>query len=161
MLSAENRAKKALASIHLNVKNVLQIAKVYDDAKVPTRGTPGSAGLDLYSYENGTILPRSRDTVDTGIRMKIPEHYCGMIWPRSGLSAKNGIETGAGLIDSDYTGSIMVILHNHTDIPFNFTKGMRIAQIVIMPYLSPEIEVVDKLDESKRGEGGFGSTGLH
>lgn len=139
----------------------LQIKKIYSDSNAPTRGTPNSAGLDLYSYEDGVIEPRSRSTVDTGICMKIPNNHCGLIWPRSGLSVKNGIETGAGVIDSDYSGAIMVIIHNHSDIPFYYKKGMRIAQILIMPYAIPDIKIVESLNKSIRGDAGFGSTGLY
>lgn len=144
----------------------LKIKKLADDAQIPTKGTDASAGYDLYSYEEGFILPQTQVIVATRISMKIPHDHCGLIWPRSGLSAKNGIETGAGVIDQDYSGEIKVILYNHSKVPFEYKKGMRIAQILITPVASPNIEVIEDIEddkhhtESKRGNSGFGSTGL-
>jgi dUTP pyrophosphatase len=138
----------------------LKIQKLAEDAIVPTRGSSEAAGYDLYSYETGVILPGSKSIVDTKISMEIPKGYCGLIWSRSGLSVKNSIETGAGVIDSDYRGSIMVILHNHGKYPFKYEKGMRIAQMLITQVHMPDIELVYNHNESKRGKSGFGSTGL-
>ena len=137
-----------------------KIKKLEPDAIAPTKGTPGSAGYDLYAYSAGCILPRSRVMVDTKISMEIPEGYSGLIWPRSGLSVKNGIETGAGVVDADYRNEVKVVLHNHSDTVFKYKKGMRIAQILITPVLSPKVEIIEKHTETKRGTGGFGSTGL-
>lgn len=142
----------------------LKIKKHEVDAQIPVSADKGSAGIDLYSYETGIIEPRSHAMIDTKISMEIPENYCGLIWPRSGLSAKYGIETGAGVIDSTYRGVIKVILHNHSDKPFQYEKGMRIAQMIITPYLAPKIVMLDNNEqhtESDRGDGGFGSTGLY
>jgi dUTP pyrophosphatase len=117
----------------------LVIKKLAVDAFVPTRATNGSAGYDLYSYDTGIINGRSKAMIDTKISISIPKNHCGLIWPRSGLSAKYGIETGAGVIDSDYTGEIKVILHNHSNENFLYEKGMRLAQILIMPVITPKI----------------------
>ena len=138
-----------------------KIKKLEPDAIAPTKGTPGSAGYDLYAYSAGCILPSSRVMVDTKISMEIPEGYSGLIWPRSGLSVKNGIETGAGVVDADYRNEVKVVLHNHSDMAFKYEKGMRIAQILITPIISPEVEVIEKHTETERGSCGFGSTGLY
>lgn len=160
MFSAQR--KERIADIRKKIMT-LKIKKLAVDAQIPTKGTPASAGYDLYSYEEGVILPQSQLIVATKISMEIPHGHCGLIWPRSGLSAKNGIETGAGVIDQDYSGEIKVILHNHSKVPFEYKKGMRIAQILIIPVASPNVEVIEddkQHTESKRGDGGFGSTGL-
>jgi dUTP pyrophosphatase len=127
----------------------LTIKKLACNAIIPTRATSGSAGYDLYAYTSGEIKARSRMIVDTKITMFFPKNHCGLIWPRSGLSAKHGIETGAGVIDSDYTGEIKVILHNHSDVVFKYESGMRIAQILIQNVVelkeidTPELKEID------------------
>ena len=132
-------------------------------AKLPTIKTSKSAGYDLFSVDEGAILPHSHSLVKTGISMKIPDGYCGQIWSRSGLSVKHGIETGAGVIDSDYSGEIGVVLHNHSDMVFTYEKGMRIAQILIVPIITPDIseceDITQHHKDEERGDGGFGSTG--
>jgi dUTP pyrophosphatase len=146
----------------------LVISKSNPNAYLPEIKTSGSAGYDICSCEDGQIMPRTRTLVDTGIMIKIPDGYCGQIWPRSGFSVKYGIETGAGVIDSDYKGVIKVVLHNHGDEVFNYTKGMRIAQILIIPvstlpvaeYTTETFEAYSS-DSNQRGSGGFGSTGLY
>jgi deoxyuridine 5'-triphosphate nucleotidohydrolase len=116
------------------------VKKLSDEATIPTRATGGSAGYDLYAHSSGEIKARTHGIVDTKIAMLIPKNNCGLIWPRSGFSAKHGIETGAGVIDSDYTGEIKVILHNHSDTIFKYEQGMRIAQILIQPVTTPELK---------------------
>jgi dUTP pyrophosphatase len=141
----------------------LKIKKLEDDALIPTRGTIDSAGYDLYSYDDGMILPFEQSLISTKISMQIPKNFCGLIWSRSGLSSKYGIETGAGVIDCDYTGEIKIILHNNSSKKFYYTKGMRIAQIIITPYISPKIIILNNDQEhpkSNRGNNGFGSTGI-
>lgn len=138
----------------------IPVKKLEPDAILPTRATAGSAGYDLYSYQDGILLSGCQVLISTKIAMEIPNGYCGLIWPRSGLSVKKGIETGAGVIDSDYRGEVCVVLHNHSNETFIFKKGMRIAQLLITPIATPIILEIDSLNESKRGDGGFGSTGL-
>jgi dUTP pyrophosphatase len=130
-------------------------------ATTPVRGTPGSAGLDLSSVESGVVPPRGRAMVSTGLSVRVPEGTYGRIAPRSGLAAKHGIDVGAGVIDSDYTGVVKVVLFNHSDTEFAYNPGDRIAQFVLEVIVCPDVEMVDEiLDEAKtRGEGGFGSTG--
>jgi len=142
-------------------KCTLKVLKNHRDSIIPTKGTIDSAGLDLYSYENQILLPGDRKIIDTGICVKIPKNCYGMIWSRSGLSINNGIEVGAGIIDSDYTGTLMVILYNHSNMAFKIVRGMRIAQLVISPFKKVIIKQVDKLVSSSRGSHGFGSTGLY
>ena len=143
------------------MNNLLVVKKLEPDAKLPSRATTGSAGYDLYSYDDGMILPGCQALVSTKIAMKIPDGYCGLIWSRSGLSVKHGIETGAGVIDSDYRKDIGVVLHNLSNIPFNYTKGMRIAQLLITPILTPNIVCDDAVDFDDTKRGGYGSTGTH
>jgi len=144
-----------------NIK--LCVEKCHKGAKLPIIKTSKSAGYDLHSVEGGVVGPRSHTLVKTGIKMKIPDGYCGQIWSRSGLSVKHGIETGAGIIDSDYSGEIGVVLHNYTDEEFKYEAGTRIAQILLVPVYTPKIyecENINQYHDGDRGENGFGSTGM-
>lgn len=138
----------------------VKIKKLNTNAKVPTRGSEEAAGYDLYSNSDVEIRPEGTIKVNTGIAMEIPKGYFGAIYARSGLATKEGLRPAncVGVIDSDYRGEIIVAIHNDSNIVRVVEKGERIAQIVIMPYLSVEFEEVDNLDETKRGNGGFGST---
>ena len=117
------------------------------------------AGLDICSNENIEVPARGRQLIKTGIRLKIPDGMAGLVWSRSGLSVKHGIEVGAVLIDSTYRGELCVLLYNHSDIPFAIQKGNRIAQLLTVPILLGRYVKVKSLDETIRGDGGFGSTG--
>lgn len=144
-------------------------------AKMPTRAHPWDAGLDLYTpvdvlvpgctisgWIKNFVLGGSADigcaTIDTGVHVEIPEGYVGFIKSKSGLNVMHGL-TGEGVIDSHYTGSIKVKLYNHTRHPYCFKAGDKIAQLVILKCELPELELVDHLEETDRGDGGFGSTG--
>lgn len=132
-------------------------------AKMPTRAHPWDAGLDLYAPEGvGTycIDPcGGSTTIDTGVHMEIPEGYVGFIKAKSGLNVKHGL-TCTGVIDAHYTGSIAVKLYNHHRcLRYDVRPGDKIAQLVILPCLLPELELVDSLEETDRGDAGFGSTG--
>lgn len=139
-------------------------------AVIPSFATPGSAAVDLCSNENCDIYPGGSALIDTGIAMAIPQGVAGLICSRSGLAAKNQIIVlnAPGVIDSDYRGEIKVILYNAGTEKFSVTAGMRIAQMMFVPLFqflpanptAPTFEVVDSLDETARGDGGFGSTGL-
>ena len=135
--------------------------KLGQNVIIPTRATPGSAGLDLYSCETVTIEAGQRCIVSTGIAMAIPEDCYGQVMSRSGLAAKNGIFVlnAPGIIDSDYRGELRVILYNSGPEKFIIDEGMRIAQMIITKYESCNFELVDSLDQTERGSGGFGSTG--
>ena len=124
----------------------------------PTQGTENAAGLDLYASENATIAPHSRLPVGTGIKIKLPAGTYGRIAPRSGLSLK-GINIGAGVIDRDYTGEIRVVLVNTSDFTFNVSIKDRIAQLIIERIAQVDVEIVDEIEETQRGDKGFGSTG--
>lgn len=142
-------------------------------AKMPTRAHETDAGYDLYAPCD-EIVPRSdtnsvgfglfgglyvgSTTIDTGVHVEIPRGYVGFIKSKSGLNVKHGL-TAEGVIDSGYTGSIVVKLYNHTNKDYAFNKGDKIAQLVILPIITPELEPVDSLEETERGDGGFGSTG--
>ena len=141
----------------LNVK----MKKLHPDAVVPTFGTEFSAGADLYSVCDATIMPGETAFLGTGIATAIPEGLVGLIYARSGMACKRNLAPAnkVGVIDSDYRGEIKVALHNHGNTPQTVSKGERIAQLVIAPSLRAEYEVVEDLDETVRGAGGFGSTG--
>ena len=131
------------------------------NAIIPSRATAGSAGYDLHSIEEVSINHGNRILVGTGISIKLEKDTYARIAPRSGLSNK-GIDVCAGVIDMDYRGEIKVMLHNtgcKHDI-YKIEKGDRIAQLIIEVIKTPTINVVDNLDETERGEGGFGSTGI-
>lgn len=122
----------------------------------------GDAGADLASNEEVTIEPGSRALIGTGLSMAIPEGYAGFVLPRSGLAIKSGVtvSNAPGLIDSGYRGELRVGLTNHSDQPFSVEVGDRIAQLVIMRVEEPEYVEVETLDDTERGAGGFGSTGV-
>lgn len=137
----------------------LLIKKLSADATTPTRGSAFAAGYDLYASKPTTIPSRGKALVSTDLSIATPEGTYGRIAPRSGLAAKNFIDTGAGVIDADYRGEVKVLLFNHSEVDFGVKKGDRVAQMVIERIYSPEIVEVDDLEESARGAGGFGSTG--
>ncbi len=141
----------------------LNIKKLNENATVPTYGTAYSAGADLYALSDAPIAIEAHKTtlVHTGIAVEIPEGYCGLIFARSGLASKRGLAPAnkVGVIDADYRGEVMVALHNHTDAIQAIEAGERIAQLVIVPFLKCEFELVDELSDTVRGVGGFGSTG--
>ena len=143
---------------------VLKIKKLRDNAKIPFRATPGSAGMDLYACidEAVTIEPQKIVVIPTGIAIGLESpDVVALIYARSGLGIKHGIAPAncVGVIDSDYRGEVCVGLVNQTDVPFTVQPDDRIAQMVIAPVELPVIEVVDELDATERGTGGFGSTG--
>ncbi|MCR5848653.1 MAG: dUTP diphosphatase [Lachnospiraceae bacterium] len=143
----------------------VRIKKLSEKAVVPTYGTEFAAGADLYACldEPVDIKPGETKMVGTQIAMEIPDGYVGLVFARSGLACKKGLAPAnkVGVIDSDYRGEIKVALHNHNGSGDALTveNGERIAQISIVPYLKAEFEEADDLEETGRGEKGFGSTG--
>ena len=140
----------------------LKIKKLSDKAVIPTYGSEYAAGADLYSCEGElTFAPGETKMVHTGLAMQIPVGYVGLIYARSGIATKRGLAPAnkVGVIDSDYRGEIMVALHNHSDSDKTVSHGERIAQLIIMPFYKTDFEVVLDLNETTRGDGGFGSTG--
>ncbi len=126
---------------------------------VPKIAKEGDAGADLRASEETIVPAKGRCLVPTGISISIPKGYVGLVWPRSGLAVKHGLDSGAGVIDSGYRGEIRVLLFNHSDVDFKVAKGDRIAQILIQKVVTPQFIQVETLDETERGAGGFGSTG--
>jgi dUTP pyrophosphatase len=137
----------------------LQIKRLTLDATLQTRASPGSVGYDLYSLNDLTIQPNSRDIVSTGVCATIPLGCYGRIAPRSGLTVKYGIHVGAGVIDPDYTGELKVCLFNLGSVPFEIKQGERIAQLILEKCSTPLIQEVNELQKTMRANRGFGSTG--
>jgi dUTP pyrophosphatase len=138
---------------------ILKIQKIYEDSKIPANGYQGDAGFDLYSYGDFVIKPGERVSIPTGIKMAIPEGYVGLVWDKSGIAFKRGIKSMGGVVDSGYRGEIMVCLINLDSETQEIKKGDKIAQMVIQPFISPEIEEGELLEETHRGDKGFGSSG--
>lgn len=161
----------------------LQVKKLSDKARLPTRGSAFAAGYDIYASKDTAVPARGKVLVDTDISIAVPAGTCkstlilekmaqkksskanlvlvtdGRIAPRSGLASKHFIDTGAGVIDADYRGQVKVLLFNHAETDFEIKEGDRIAQLVIERIYTPEVVEVQELEESVRGAGGFGSTG--
>ncbi|PSN63038.1 dUTP diphosphatase [Corynespora cassiicola Philippines] len=137
----------------------LQVRFLSDKARAPTKGSAFSAGHDLYSAVDVVIPARGRAKVDTDIAISVPVGTYGRVAPRSGLAAKHGIDTMAGVIDSDYRGPVGVILANLSETDFEVKVGDRIAQLIVEKIAMPDVVVVETLEETVRGAGGFGSTG--
>ena len=127
-------------------------------AIMPTRAHETDAGIDLYARESTTIRPCGSAIFDTGVHVEIPVGYVGMVKSKSGLNVKHNL-TSEGVIDSGYTGSIVVKLYNHNGSHEIIKKGQKISQLVLLPIITPELELVDELEDTDRGNGGFGSTG--
>lgn len=138
----------------------LGIKKLTNDAIMPTRGSDGAVGYDLYSTED-TVVPcqAGRALVGTGISVVLPPGVYGRVAPRSGLAVKHCINVGAGVIDPDYTGEIKVVLFNHGENDFEIKRGDRIAQLVLERCETPPVKEIEIIEETARGSGGFGSTG--
>ena len=141
----------------------INIKKLKADAVIPKRGSKQAAGYDLYAYTQNpiTIEAHKTELIHTGIAIEIPEGYFGAIVARSGLSVEQGLRpaNAIGICDSDYRGEYIVALHNDSDCVRVIKHEERIAQLIVMPYLEVEFNEVDKLEDTERGIGGFGSTG--
>jgi dUTP pyrophosphatase len=139
------------------------VKRLSSGAKLPTYGSLEAAGADLYAcLEQPVIIePGASAWISTGIALEIPRGCAGLIYARSGMACKKGLAPAnkVGVIDSDYRGEVVVVLHNHGDRPQTVESGERIAQLVITPVLTPSYEEVKELSSSDRGAGGFGSTG--
>jgi dUTP pyrophosphatase len=137
----------------------LGVKKLTYDAIVPTRGSDGAVGYDLYSSEDAVVpCQAGRALVGTGITVVLPQGVYGRVAPRSGLAVKHCINVGAGVIDPDYTGEIKVVLFNHGENDFEIKKGDRIAQLVLERCETPPIEEISIVEDTERGSNGFGST---
>lgn len=147
---------------------VLRVKKLTPTAITPTRATENAAAYDLYADDSGRIPPFARIAIPTGISIAIPTvpfpsmpdlRVYGSIRSRSGLTIRNGLNVGAGVVDADYRGPVTVIIFNHTYTPYDYKRGDRIAQLILETHITPPVEVVTELSETARGENGFGSTG--
>lgn len=143
--------------------NKIYVRKLRERAILPTYGSDGAAGADLYACldEPIVIAPGSSAFIPTGLSMEIPCGYAGLICARSGLACKRGLAPAnkVGVIDSDYRGEFIVVLHNHGTDAQTICHGERIAQLLITPILTPVYQAVEELSDTQRASGGFGSTG--
>jgi len=139
----------------------LKVQKLVPNAVIPTHGTPGAAGYDLYSTDGFIIMPGHRVVIPTGLAIQLPTGTYGRIAPRSGLAVKHGVDVLAGVVDPDYTGEVKVVLVN-TDLrrAFMIRPGYRIAQLILENYTVAEVEETPYVEQTERGEEGFGSTGV-
>ena len=141
----------------------IQIKKLTETAILPDRGSAYAAGYDLFAdvAEAVEINPHTTFMVPTGLAMEIPEGYWGGIFARSGLAAKESLRPAncVGVVDADYRGEVKVALHNDGEVARTITPGQKVAQLVVVPFLSVEFEEVAELSDTVRGVGGFGSTG--
>ena len=142
----------------------VNIKKLKANAALPVYSSAAAAGADLRACleEDVIIRPGKTEMISTGLAMEVPEGYAGLIYARSGLASTRGLAPAnkVGVIDSDYRGEIMVALHNHSEEAAVISHGERIAQLIITPYLTAEFTEKEVLEETERGFGGFGSTGI-
>lgn len=141
----------------------IAVKKLRPGAILPSFGTPEAAGADLYACieEDVTIQPGETLFIPTGLAMALPRGYAGFVFARSGMACKRGLAPAnkVGVIDSDYRGELMIALHNHGSQPQTVSNGERVAQLIVMPVLTPVYFEAEELDSTLRGTGGFGSTG--
>ncbi|MDT5158855.1 MAG: dUTP pyrophosphatase [Acidobacteriota bacterium] len=138
----------------------LYFKRLHTEAKLPARGSAQAAGLDLCAVERVTIPPGGRAAVRTGLAVSIPVGFYGRVAPRSGLAVRHGLDVLAGVIDADYRGEILCALVNHGEEPFEIEPGARVAQLIVEAIAQPEPVWAEDLEETTRGAGGFGSTGV-
>lgn len=143
--------------------NPIRVKLLRQGAKLPTYGSAGAAGADLYAClgEPVTILPGETVFLPTGIALEVPQGCAGLVYARSGMACKRGLAPAnkVGVVDSDYRGEINVVLYNHGSVPQTIENGERIAQLLITPILTPDYQVAEELSDTARSGGGFGSTG--
>lgn len=143
--------------------NPIRVKLLRQGAKLPTYGSAGAAGADLYACleEPVTILPGETVFLPTGIALEVPQGCAGLVYARSGMACKRGLAPAnkVGVVDSDYRGEINVVLYNHGSVPQTIKDGERIAQLLITPVLTPDYRAAEELSDTARSGGGFGSTG--
>lgn len=139
----------------------LKIKKLHPNAKIPSYAHHGDAGFDLYVPEPITLQPGDRKTIPLGIAVEIPDGYVGLMFDKSSLSHKQGLKTFGNVIDSGYRGEIHAGLINQSNQTQTLEAGQKIIQMLIMPVITVDIEEVETLSESKRGDGAFGSSGKY
>lgn len=138
----------------------MKVKRLHDNAKIPTRAHDTDAGLDVYCVENEVIREHGDKLIKTGISIAIPDGWVAVVKEKSGIATKNKVTVGACVIDSGYRGELMIHLFNNGDIPATFVMGNKIAQLVVVPCWTGQPEEVEDLDNTPRGDGGFGSTDL-
>ncbi len=138
----------------------LRIKRISPQARLPLYQHAGDAGLDLFSCLDLVLAPGEIRPVPTGIKVAIPEGFVGLVWDKSGISLK-GVHRFAGVIDAGYRGEIRVVMANLGKEPFVITAGMKIAQLLVQPVETVSVTEVEELDDTSRGEKGFGSSGLY
>ncbi len=145
------------------MKYEVKVKKLRENAQMPTYGSEFAAGADIYAAidEAVTIAPNETKFIPTGLAFQIPEGYAGFMYARSGMASKRGLAPAnkVGVIDADYRGEVMVALHNHGAVAQTVEVGERISQMIIAPFLTADFIFSDELEDTVRGEGGFGSTG--
>lgn len=156
--------RRAFGAIVMNNTTTVRVKKLSDNAILPKYGTACAAGADLYACldkNTETLAPGETKLIHTGIALEIPQGLVGLVYARSGLASKRGLAPAnkVGVIDSDYRGEIMVAIYNQSRETQTIENGERIAQLVIAPYYTAQFELCGSLDDTARGEGGFGSTG--
>jgi dUTP pyrophosphatase len=138
----------------------LRVKRIHPEAKLPVYSHPGDAGLDLFSVVDRELAPGEVFAVPTGIQVAVPAGHVGLVWDKSGISLKS-VHRLAGVVDSGYRGEVQVVMINLGVAPFPVRKGMKIAQMLVQPVAAVEVVESDSLDDTARGHGGFGSTGLY
>ncbi len=145
--------------MHQQFQAKLLVKRLSEKAVIPKRGSAEAAGIDLSSAVEAIVPARGKAMIATDLSIAVPLGHYARIAPRSGLAAKNSIDVGAGVVDSDYRGALNVILFNHADVDFAVKQGDRIAQLILEKISFADVEEVQDLDATVRGAGGFGSTG--
>ncbi len=138
----------------------MKVKRIHPDAKLPAYGHPGDAGLDLFSIVDHNLRPGEAWAVPTGIQVAIPEGYVGLVWDKSGISL-SGVHRLAGVVDAGYRGEVRIVMINLGEEIFVIKKGMKVAQMLIQPVAAVAVVESETLDDTSRGGGGFGSTGLY
>ncbi len=138
----------------------LKVKRIHPDAKLPLYQHQGDAGLDLFSSVDDVVKAGEVKPIPTGIKLAVPEGHVALVWDKSGISLK-GIHRLAGVVDSGYRGEVRVVLANLGKEPFMIEKGMKIAQLLIQPVTKVEVVETENLEDTSRGENGFGSTGKY
>jgi len=138
----------------------LKVKRIHPAAKLPSYGHAGDAGMDLFSCIDLILAPGEVQAVPTGIQMAVPPGHAGLVWDKSGISLK-GVHRLAGVVDAGYRGEVKVVMINLGPAPYEIKAGMKIAQMIIQPVAAVSVEESADLDDTSRGEGGFGSTGLY
>ena len=137
----------------------IKIKKLRNDVKLPSYALAGDAGLDMFSDEDVTIESGKQHVFATGFALEIPEGYCTLVWDKGGLSQKHGLKVMGGVFEYTYRGEYMICLLNTSDKSYGFKKGDKIAQLLIQPIVTAELEEAEELNETVRGDGRHGSTG--